>query len=106
MTDKTVLNDKAFKFKVRCLNIHRKLFRDLQDHEISPEIKEDCNIMEKAVREENYPRALEYSRKTIYLVKVVHQLGYIPDDVYESLTADEKELSAILEEYVSEKEEV
>lgn len=102
MTDKTVLADKAFKYKVRCLNIHRKLFRDLQDHELSPEIKSDCNVMEKAVREENYPLALEYSRKTCYLIKVANQLSLIPDDVFESLDADGKELTEIIEEYTKE----
>ena len=30
----------ALKFQVRCLNIHRKLFFDLQERDISPEIKD------------------------------------------------------------------
>lgn len=98
MADKEIIIDKVFKFKVRCLGLHRKLFSDYQEREISPEIKELANEMDKLARSGDFAAAAECNRKVIYLVKMICQIDLITEEMYESFRADSDEIAALLSE--------
>ena len=91
----------ALKFQVRCLNIHRKLFFDLQERDISPEIKDRAAKLIHYTKAEQYPEEKKETDDIAYLFNILYKINYIEPVVYKGLEVDARVLSEEFSQIIS-----
>lgn len=95
----------ALKFQVRCLNIHRKLFFDLQERDVSPEIKDRAAQLMRYTKAGQYPEAKKETDDIAYLFNMLYKVNYLEPVVYKGLEVDARVLSEEFSQIISENEE-
>jgi len=86
----------AAEYKLKCLDIYRRLRFDMQELDASPEIRTDAIAMEKAVAAGERETALELSRTIVYLVSMVRERRYVSDEDLENIRGAAEKLSCAL----------
>jgi len=94
--NKNQIAQQCAKLEIRVQNLYRKLFFGMQDHTVSPELRQCAVELRKCAEAGNYPEALENAKKVSYLLDVTHENRLVIDQVYESIKADAEEVIATL----------
>lgn len=101
MTPAEEISGLAIKYQVRCLNVYRKLFFDLQERDISPEIRDRAAKLVRATKAEDWNEAKSQTDAINYLFRILFKTGYLVDNMYESIAVDGKVLMEELEQISS-----
>ena len=95
----------ALQFQVRCLNMHRKLFFDLQERDISPEIKDRAAQLIRYTKAGQYAEAKKETDDIAYLFGTLFKINYLEPPVYKSVAVDARVLSEEFSQILAENEE-
>lgn len=87
-TSKEEITGLSVKYQVRCLNVYRKLFFDLQERDVSPEIRDRAASLVRAVKAEDYKEAYSQADAIDYLFNMLYKTGYIIDEQYKSIAVE------------------
>lgn len=94
------LTDLAVKYQVRCLNVYRKLFFDMQERDVSPEIRDRAANLVRAAKAADYKEAYSQADAIDYLFNMLYRTGYLADGQYKEIAVQGKvlieEISQIL----------
>lgn len=91
-TTKEEITGLSVKYQVRCLNVYRKLFFDLQERDVSPEIRDRAASLVRAVKADDYKEAYSQADAIDYLFNMLYKTGYIIDEQYKSIAIEGKVL--------------
>jgi len=97
MDQKEAVMQEASKYRVRCLSIYRRLRFDVQEMDVSPEIRNGALALEKAVGAGDYAAAGELNKKMVYLVETMHERRLVSDLVLQNLKNEAERFSKALE---------
>lgn len=101
MTTAEEIGGLAQRYQVRCLNVYRKLFFDMQERDISPEIRDRAAKLVRSVKEEDWKEAISQTDAINYLFRILFKTGYLVDNMYESIAVDGKVLMEELQQITS-----
>ena len=92
IADKEEITGLAVKYQVRCLNVYRKLFFDMQERDVSPEIRDRSAELVRNVKAEDYNAAYVQTDAIDYLFNMLYRTGYIMDGQYKEIAVQGKVL--------------
>ena len=104
---KHILRDKSKAFAIRIVRLSQYLQENFHEYVLSRQVLKSGTSIGANIRESKNAQsisdfiskleiALKESDETEYWLEILHETGYISDDEFDSVVADNKELTAML----------